>query len=329
MRSSFESVSKLKRQSVEIAQLIKSFDFNDDLYSKEKIHRMYDCGNVATFYCQKTDKGLIPKKLKFSNFCKQRFCPLCASLRSRHHSFYLGQACEQLLAKGYKFSFMTLTVPNVPLSRLSETLTFMLQSLTARFVKREKFKKAYDGYFRNFEVTFKFENGEIWCHPHLHVLCAIPPECYKSGVSYYPQADLVNDWRECIKADPMADCICDIRAVDGRNIKKSVQEVIKYCFDFDSIIDLLRNMNADQFLLLDQSLKNRKYFSINGSLQYNNFHFVQFDELDSKYLSSDYVICKYRYDTNCKRYIFVEVFKSPLPYVPNTDRCFYFDKMIC
>jgi hypothetical protein len=94
-----------------------------------------------------------------------------------------------------RWLFLTLTVRNVPITELRQSLQEMNRAWQ-RLIKRKEFG-AVLGWIRTTEVT-RGKDGSA--HPHFHCLLMVRSS-YFSGVSYVKQERWVDLWRECARLD--------------------------------------------------------------------------------------------------------------------------------
>jgi plasmid rolling circle replication initiator protein Rep len=95
-----------------------------------------------------------------------------------------------------EFIFLTLTVRNVPVENLRETLILMTRAWK-RLSQRKQFPGL--GFVRSLEVTHSTsEAGNA--HPHFHCLIAVD-RTYFIGRNYIKQDKWRELWRDCLRAD--------------------------------------------------------------------------------------------------------------------------------
>jgi plasmid rolling circle replication initiator protein Rep len=95
-----------------------------------------------------------------------------------------------------EFIFLTLTVRNIPIGELRETLGIMTRAWK-RLSERRQFSGL--GFVRSLEVTHSTsEAGNA--HPHFHCLIAVD-RTYFIGRNYIKQDKWRELWRDCLRAD--------------------------------------------------------------------------------------------------------------------------------
>ncbi len=80
---------------------------------------------------------------------------------------------------------LTLTVPNLPASELSERIGLMQKSWN-RLMKRRPVRRVCRSWFRALEITYNVERDDY--HPHFHVLIMVPMNYFNK------KYDLYIDW---------------------------------------------------------------------------------------------------------------------------------------
>ncbi len=161
-----------------------------------------------TYHCI-DDATVTDGKFKTHHYCKNRFCPVCARIRSA----IIINGYEKQLSEVKDLSMLTLTVPNVSAIELKETITGITQSFR-KIVNRYKSSRKQDKAFtidgvRKIECTFNHELQNY--HPHLHVLTS------KAAAEH-----ILIEW---LKINPTAKrCAQDIKPAD----KNSIKEIAKY-----------------------------------------------------------------------------------------------------
>lgn len=222
------------------------------------------CENCGSFLEWHNDDNINKCTLVKANFCKDKFCPLCAWRRSLKLYNQLNKIVDNLCAS-YRFLFVTLTVKNCTAEQLAETVKTLNSSFT-KMMKTKRFK-CIAGYFKILEIThdtsefitydmfhgnrkkhikskkryFEKQNLHIGdknpsfdtYHPHLHIMFAVD-EDYFSSKDYITQKDLCDAWSKALNVDYTA--VCDIRTVSDKNsrdkstisFKSAICEVAKY-----------------------------------------------------------------------------------------------------
>ena len=167
-------------------------------------------------------------KVKHAESCCVRLCPLCTWRRSIKIQAHTRKILESMQAeKEYEYILVTLTVPNVTGSELSDKISDMMKAWNI-FDKYKKFTKAVRGWYRGLEVThnlqkYKFKyikkNGKKQrvtivddngrpipnpsydtYHPHFHCIFAVNPSYFNSR-DYIKRDEWLALWQKAMK-DP-------------------------------------------------------------------------------------------------------------------------------
>lgn len=160
-----------------------------------------------TYHCI-DDATVIDGKFQTHHYCKNRFCPVCARVRSA----IIINGYSKQLSEIKDLSLLTLTVPNVSAIELKDTITDLTQSfrqIVNRYNNKRTEKKFNIDGVRKIECTYNHELKNY--HPHLHVLCNHKAAQY-----------ILANW---LKMHPTAKrCAQDIKPAD----KDSIKEIAKY-----------------------------------------------------------------------------------------------------
>lgn len=194
-----------KKQSLAVSSAYRTFE-GDASFSK----RMEECGAWLRFLVCQSGHGML---LVAAIFCQCRLCSLCQWRRSLIMFYQVNELAHEHI-KHYKSDIpllLTLTVPNVPASELSERLGLMQKSWN-RLMKRRSVKRVCRSWFRALEVTYNVNRDDY--HPHFHVLIMVP-------INYFAkQYDLYIDRDEWLKMWQEVTGIPEITQVDIRRVKK-------------------------------------------------------------------------------------------------------------
>ncbi|MCS5122984.1 protein rep, partial [Staphylococcus aureus] len=105
-----ERYESKKVRSEEFRDLVKS------LVSDSYYWLIEECGTFLSFV---GDKELNKIKMHRGNFCKHRFCPMCAWRKARKDALELSLMMQDIkISYDKAFIFLTLTTPNVVAERL-------------------------------------------------------------------------------------------------------------------------------------------------------------------------------------------------------------------
>ena len=185
---------------------------------------------ITLFYrlAQQEDDTLKPK-LKSAYFCRDPFCPVCLAGVARAKHRKVSRALPQLIKDNPEVRFvnLTLTVRNPKIYELRKTIKRMQKA----FVKMMADNRVnHLGYIRSLEVTYG-NSAKDDCHPHLHVLIAVPPDYFDTKKNLYlSQRGWSRIWSEKLGTDYSANV--SISAVKPRSknfLKFELSEIVKYC----------------------------------------------------------------------------------------------------
>ena len=215
-------------------------------------------------YCsQLLQFGLVPEhddtlklKLRAARFCRVRHCPVCQFRRSLMWKAKAYKVLPKIVEQypSYRWLFLTLTVKNVAIADLRDTLQEMNRAFK-RMVERKAWPAV--GWLRSTEVT---QGRDGSAHPHFHCLLMVKP-VYFSGKGYINQAEWVALWRDCMRLDynPILDC----RAVKkGQQPMQLIPELLKYCTKNS---DLIRD--REWFLELTRQMHKMRCVATGGVLK--------------------------------------------------------------
>lgn len=208
-----EKLSDRKTRTMELYRRVMPFDY-------KSAARYYNCGTTIAL-----QNGAI----KTANFCRDRLCPMCMYRRSQKMFSQNMSVYQKIKADHpqYRQLFLTLTVPNVHLWQLKETLQAMSDSWNRfrnhRAVKREPIV----GFCKKLEITYN--KHERTYHPHYHVMLTV--DGWASPIQEY-----VKWWSASVQLGRQL--VCYIESVSGD--AKSVAEMSKYMTKSDDVMDSIQ-----------------------------------------------------------------------------------------
>lgn len=199
------------------------------------------------------DLTLEKKKLHKGNFCKNRFCPMCAWRQARRDALKISTIMKWLATDYEKqFIFVTLTTPNVPAARLSAEIDHFNKAFK-KFVARKEIIALSEGYVRKLELTYNAERKDY--NPHFHVIFAVN-KSYFTSRKYLKQARWLDIWRE-VTGDPSITQVHVQKLTDADG--KGAAEVAAYAAK-----DAEYLQNDDVFKTFYNALKGRQVLTYNG-----------------------------------------------------------------
>ena len=226
----------------------KFSDYIRSFLSKNMNLRVVDCG---TFLELLGDFEMENKKLHKSNFCKNRFCPMCSWRLACKDSLEISILMEHLRKEDNKeFIFLTLTTPNVTAEELEEEIRKYNKAFE-KLVKRKEVKAIVKGYIRKLEVTYqkeKYITKELWgrkkdyykkrglvigdlepnydtYNPHFHVVIAVNKSYFNQTTQYISRERWLELWQ--LSTGDKTITQVDIRKAKANDLKE-VYELAKY-----------------------------------------------------------------------------------------------------
>jgi plasmid rolling circle replication initiator protein Rep len=252
--------------------------FSSSYVSKRMQQHICICGHWLTFIADWEEAKL---RLESANFCKWRFCPMCAWRKSRVDAQRISVLMSYIAAKHKRsFIMVTLTAPNVKRDKLSEEITKYNKAFK-EFVRTKEIAGMNHGYLRKLEITYNEERDDY--HPHFHVVFAVNSS-YFSGGQYLKQAKWLDLWRDCMKDNSITQV--DVRAVK----RKTDPDTLAESFDVEEFAkyaakdaDYLKSKEVfDGFY---QALKGRQQITYSGIFAVANKKYKA-DEL-ADYIETD------------------------------------------
>ena len=218
--------------------------------SDSGVERVETCGRFLEMLA---DATLEKTRLHKGNFCKNRFCPMCAWRKARKDALKISVIMKWLEAEYDKaFVFVTLTAPNVKAEDLQAEIDLYNKAFQ-RLVKRKEIAPIFDGYIRKLEVTYNADQQTY--HPHFHVLFVVNKSYFTSRY-YVKQAKWLELWRE-VTGDER------ITQVDVRRLKNSADkgaaEVAAY-----TAKDSEYMLSQEVFDVFYNALRGRQILTYNG-----------------------------------------------------------------
>ena len=254
--------------------------------------RVQSCGSFLAFkkYQNTKNPEELRRTLSGADFCKHRFCIMCAWRKSRKlqsQTYATINLLQEQNHKRYEFLFLTLTVPNPPMTELKNTVKVMSKAFN-KLIHREEWKKAVKGYIRAIEfVGDDTKEGEA--HPHYHCLLMVEKSYFKSR-NYLSQERWRELWSECYGYPDLQVRIEKIKPkkkADGTVLPAIVcacYETIKYSMD---LTDMNKLSDDDLKELMKQTRGIRQY-NRGGLLKHLIEDFGEIDEEVWQYLGEEF-----------------------------------------
>ena len=272
----------------------KFSDYIKPFVSNTSIERINDCGSFLMFL---GDMELENIKLHKSNFCGNRFCPMCSWRTALKDSLEISILMEHLRKEENKeFIFLTLTTPNVTKEELEPSIREYNRAFK-KLMEKKEIKTIAKGYTRKLEVTYQsqqFITKELWkrkksyyvgkglkigdeepnfntYNPHFHVVIAVNKSYFKKSNLYITQERWLELWRSAMGDDRITQV--DVRKAKANDYKE-IYEIAKYSAkDSDYLI------NRDVFKTFYTALKGKQLI-VYGGLFKDAHKMYQNGELD-------------------------------------------------
>lgn len=191
-------------------------------------------------------------KVHKADFCKNRFCPMCAWRKANKDALAISVMMEYIVDKEEKdFLFLTLTAPTVQADQLENEIKKFNLSFKKMF-ERKELKSVVKGYIRKLEVTYdgdKFITKDMYkkrssyydkrglkfgddnpnydkYHPHFHVLIAVDKSYFTNNRVYLSRNRWLELWQEA--TDDYSITQVDVRKFKKHIKDSEVYEIAKY-----------------------------------------------------------------------------------------------------
>lgn len=216
--------------------------------------RLKECASFVTF----ADNLIIN-----ANFCKDKFCPVCAWRRSLKNYSINFKTLNHITETNQcdKFAMLTLTIKNVKAEEV-KTAVEHLQYAIKKLQLQTKWKKHIQGAIKSVEITYNSKENTY--HPHVHLIIAFKKDYFIEN--YISQAEFTTMWQNALKSDYTP--IVDIRAIKPKKDKKgtesmagAVAEISKYPLKISS---MLETVTGDDFFRIYDALEHKRLLSRSG-----------------------------------------------------------------
>ncbi len=243
-------------------QLMCWFSEGDD-WQYRKSERMEWCGRRLTFAVSQEGRH----KLKSAQFCRIRLCPRCVWRRSLAWKARWYKAWPELqkVAPKARYFHLVLTVPNVPVTELRETILKMSKAWD-----RMRARKTWPalGFVRATEVTIE-KKREGYVHPHFHCLIMVSSGYFSKR--YMSAEDWRAYWAKGLGVEPETLTKPHIRAVDPKGGVDAVAGAVKEVFKY-AVKGITMKPNDDgawvpTLLEMDRQLKGTQATSLGGLIR--------------------------------------------------------------
>lgn len=227
-------------------------EFANEVATVGTMERFSQCGSWLHFIA---DKPIEKRKLMAANFCKWRFCPMCAWRKAVQDTLRIDVLMQYIYQKQHKdFIFLTLTAPNVPADKLRDEIGRQNKAFKKLF-ERDEIEKMCHGFIRKTEITYNPKRDDY--HPHLHIVIAVT-KGYFSGGRYIKQARWLQLWREVMQDDLITQV--DVRRVKKRKDSAGIAESFE-------VAELAKYAAKDADYTASQEVFEAFYYALKGRKQ--------------------------------------------------------------
>jgi plasmid rolling circle replication initiator protein Rep len=246
-----------RAEADKIAQLYKMLARNNSLYE-----RMNLCSFWLGFGLKPNlDTGEVLLHLRKANFCRLKFCTICQWRKCLRWIARFIQRVNSLDLGNIRWLHLTLTVRNVPIDDLRETIDEMNKAWQ-RLIQRKGWPAM--GFIRSTEVTR--EDGNGYAHPHFHCLLLVPSSYF--GRNYIPKKDWIDLWTEALRADYSPSVwIQAVKKKMGENLRFLAVEVLKYAVKPSDLVGAGTMEDAIWLDKLTEQTRNLRFVSTGGILK--------------------------------------------------------------
>jgi plasmid rolling circle replication initiator protein Rep len=207
------------------------------------------------------ETGEVKFRLRKSQFCRVRHCPVCQWRRSLMWQARFYSALPGLVeaAPSAKWVFLTLTVRNCDITDLKSTLSQMNQAWQ-RLIKRKQFFAK--GWLRTTEVTRGMDGS---AHPHFHVLMQVSSNYFTKN--YVTHEEWITLWQEAMRLDYRPSVrIQTVRPKPGQEAKDALQsavaETLKYSVKPADMVE-----DSEWFLEMTRQVHKLRFVASGGTLK--------------------------------------------------------------
>lgn len=203
--------------------------------------RLHSCASSFRVWRTIGPDGATKLAMSHKSACNLKaYCMLCAR---RHAGRLVNQYAKDVavIQDQYPrapFVMTTLTVPNVPLSKLGDQI-HGLHAAHTKMMRSTRLQSALLGWLCSTEITFPVNEvtGATEAHAHLHDLWCCVPDYFDLRHNFYiGQADLTTIWSLAAGAPSGDQYIVDIRrvrnkhtrATDAASVRGALRECLKY-----------------------------------------------------------------------------------------------------
>ena len=218
---------------------------------EKKAENVERCATYLEFLKCTVDESHHSKLIE-ANFCRDRMCSQCQwrkSMRQFSVAVKVGHELRRREKEAGRpesqFIFLTLTIPNVPLDKLSDAIDQLFAGWKKLYRRKEvrniaklyycepndKRKVIPLAYHRALEISYNATTNTF--HPHIHAAIVVTPS-YFAGKYYIKQERWLEMWREAMRMPEITQV--DVRKIRGKKgqdeITSGFAEACKYSLKY-------------------------------------------------------------------------------------------------
>lgn len=229
----------------------KAADYIEKHITVKAINRFETCRSWMHFL---TNGDLSAKRLKNTDACGNRFCPICTWATAKKDAIKISVMMDAVKKREDKeYLFLTLTAPSVNGSELRDQIDNFNKAINKLF-QRRNVKRVVKGYIRKLEVTTdqeKYVTEELYkrkkdyydyrgikvgdpnptfekYHPHMHVIVVVNKSYFKDTKVFISKEKWLEMWQSCMQDKSITQV--DVRKVSSTATSNSnaILEIAKY-----------------------------------------------------------------------------------------------------
>jgi len=229
--------------------------------------KLIECSkNLFTTILQHQQTKDIKKNVTFMS-CKSKFCPICNQIKSKKWAKALYDRVGILQEEGQRFAFLTLTIKNIEIVKLSKTIELMNRSW--RDFWRRYLSKRFNGFVKILEITFPNEKE---AHPHFHILLSTDRSYFfKTNKDYLSTEQIAKLWGRVLKVDYIP--VVDIRIIKPKKVaggyisKEAIPAVIAEMTKYPMKDTDYNKLNSMTMAILYEQLYRKRLIATGGNLK--------------------------------------------------------------
>jgi plasmid rolling circle replication initiator protein Rep len=255
-----KSFKKYKLQAAEIVLKYQAFDL-------KKANNIHNCGDWLEFAKKEHIQTLKTKlALQDASFCRERYCPMCLSRKSKKLDIEFYNVLRSLEAKKkLRYIFVTFTVKNPLIGDLRATIKHMNESFK-RMKETKRFKNSILGFLRSTE--FLGDNTKVGeAHPHFHCLFVVSTSYFNMNTNLYiKQEEFRKMWQKALQIDYLPGV--NVKIIKPKKntadpIASAIAETVKYPIKSNYLV----KMSDKDFKELNAQTKGLRVLATGGIIK--------------------------------------------------------------